>query len=57
MKPLKTKYKQVHAPRSQNGVGDYSGVGVRNKIGRIRDVYPTNPVSATLSKKAPKSLA
>ena len=39
------------------GAGDYYGTGVRNPIGRSRDITGINPVSKDKLQVAPKSLA
>lgn len=37
--------KTSHAPRSQQGTGDYYGRGIKAKIGKLRSspIYPPNP--------------
>lgn len=53
------KYIQAHTDNVKHGMGDYYGSGVRNPVGKIRDVSTPGqiPVSKGKLKKAPRSLA
>ena len=46
-----------HASKSKIGMGDHYGSGIRNPIGKIRDVTGITAVNPKSLKKAPKSLA
>lgn len=57
MKKVKTPMNS-HTPKTQKGMGDYYGSGIRNKIGRMReDSVGMYPVSKKGLKTPPKSLA
>lgn len=58
MKALKA-LKNAHTANTKIGQGDFYGTGVRNKIGRIRDVSTPGsvPMSRKGLKQAPKKLA
>ncbi len=47
--------KQAHTSNQKFGMGDFYGVGVKNKVGRVNDSY-MNPKSKNIG-KPPKSLA
>lgn len=47
----------AHTSKSQKGMGDFYGTGIRNPVGKIRDVSGLQMVSKAKSKKPPKSLA
>lgn len=51
--------KNVETLTSKTGkpMGDYYGTGIRQKIGRIRDISTVNPLSPNQLKKPPKKLA
>ena len=49
------KIKTAHTPKSAKGMGDYYGSGIRNPIGKIRDV--SGEKSPSKLKKPPRSLA
>lgn len=51
------KYKVAHTSQSQQGMGDYYGTGIRQKIGRMRSGMGTQTLSNSQLKKPPKSLA
>ena len=53
--PSDTDTRGTSAPSP--GAGDYYGTGVRNPIGRVRDVTGMNPVSKEKLGIPPKSLA
>jgi hypothetical protein len=60
MKQSKVKTnKQNHTSNSKTGMGDYYGVGIKQKEGTIRDMYlpNINPFSSEKMGKPPKSLA
>ncbi len=56
IKPIKP-IKQAHTPKSQIGMGDYYGTGVKNKVGRVREIIGTDKISNKKLGKPPKSLA
>ena len=48
----------AHTPKTQMGMGDYYGTGIKNKVGRMReDSIGHNPVSSRGMKRSPRSLA
>lgn len=49
--------KFAHTSNSKKGMGDYYGTGLRNPVGKIRDVFGSGPISKGNLKKPPKSLA
>jgi hypothetical protein len=51
--------KQAHTSNAKRGMGDAYGSGMKNPIGKIRDVSTpvTTPVSKIKLKKPPKSMA
>jgi len=49
--------KAAHTPKTKKGMGDFYGSGVKNKIGKIRDVTGYNDLPKSKLKKPPKSLA
>jgi hypothetical protein len=51
--------KQAHVANTKYGMGDSYGMGVKQKIGRMRDSYtpPVNVVPAKKLKKPPRGLA
>lgn len=53
---LKSKNKTARTDISQVGMGDWYGSGIRNKVGKIRDVYSINPISKKTN-TPPKKLA
>jgi hypothetical protein len=55
----KTKHREAHSANAKFGMGDYYGQAVRQKVGKIRSVYPidSNPPQPKSLKKPPKSLA
>lgn len=48
---------EAHTSKSKIGMGDHYGSGVKNPIGKIRDVMGITDVKPKGLKKAPKSLA
>lgn len=56
MKPPKP-LKNAHTSNSKKGAGDYYGSGVRNPVGKVKEVMGMKPMSAKDLKKKPKSLA
>ena len=52
-KPLK----QSHTANTKYGMGDFQGVGVKQKVGRLRDDYMINGYKSKNMGKPPKSLA
>lgn len=60
MKKTKIKTnKQFHTSDVKTGSGDFYGVGIKQKMGKIRDMYTPgiNPLSEKKLKTPPKSLA
>lgn len=57
MKSKKTNRKIAHTPKSPIGMGDFYGTGIKQKMGRNRDVTGLNEVSPKKMKVPPKSLA
>ena len=55
MKKAKTVF--AHTSKSQKGMGDYYGTGVKNPIGIPKDVLGMKTISPKKLKTAPKSLA
>lgn len=52
----KIPYKgQVHTPKSQKGIGDFYGTGVRAKLGKMREGVGMNFLTAKELKTPPKS--
>lgn len=49
--------KQNHSANTKFGMGDYYGVGIRNKVGTSKDVMGLDGVSKKKLKKPPRSLA
>lgn len=51
--------KQAHTSNAKRGMGDAYGSGMKNPIGKIRDVstVTTTPLSKVKLKKPPKSMA
>jgi len=47
--------KTAHTSNSQKGMGDYYGTGIRNPVGKLRDV--SGEKSPSKLRKPPKSLA
>jgi len=46
-----------HVPKSSVGMGDYYGTGVRAKVGRVREIVGSDPISKKGLSTPPKSLA
>lgn len=55
-KPLK-RTNEAHTSKSKIGMGDHYGSGVRNPVGKVRDVMGITDVTPKRLKKPPKSLA
>lgn len=58
MKKAKPLY-QVHTARTRIGSGDYTGTAIKQKVGKVRDIYPIDysPMSNKKIGTPPKSLA
>ncbi len=48
---------EVNTAKSQTGMGDYYGVGIKNPLGRSRDVMGMSDIKPKKLKKPPKTLA
>ena len=46
-----------HVSNESLGMGNYYGSGVRNKVGRVRDVFGVSEQSNRNTSKPPRSLA
>ncbi len=57
MKKAKSKSNLAHTPKSSYGMGDYYGTGIKQPIGKVRDVMGYKPGKSTKMGKPPKSLA
>lgn len=59
MKSVNKTVKNWHAPQASKGSGDSYGSGIKQKIGRIRDMYPVDGFNQSSKNqgKPPKSLA
>jgi len=51
------RFAVAHTPRSPQGLGDFYGTGVRQKIGRMREGMGMVEVSKKGMKTPPKSLS
>lgn len=49
--------KNAHTAKTQTGMGDYYGTGIKQKVGRARDIMGMTPIKPIKMKKPPKSLA
>ena len=49
--------REAHVSPTKKGMGDYYGTGIKNNVGRSRDVMGLNPISPKKLKTPPKSLA
>ncbi len=56
MKPKKT-VKQHNTSRSQIGMGDFYGTGMKQKVGRTKDIMTEKNLTKKQMKSPPKSLA
>lgn len=56
MKKVKTPM-NAHTPKTQIGMGDHYGSGIRNPVGRMRDDSMINHATTKKLGKPPKSLA
>lgn len=55
---MKTKVnKNAHASNAKYGMGDYTGTAVKNKVGKIRDVYSISPMAKQQSFNKKTSMA
>ena len=52
-----SKVKQSHTSPSSKGMGDYYGQGMKNPVGKIRDMSMSKPKAPSKIGKPPKSLA
>ena len=50
-------HKESHVANTKHGMGDYQGVGIKNPIGKARDVMDMNYKKSSKLKKSPKALA
>ena len=57
MKKLKSKVKQGHTSNSQIGHGDYYGTGIKNPVGKIRDMTGVKEIKPPKLKMPPRALA
>jgi len=49
--------KEWHASSSKIGMGDFYGSGIKQKVGRFREDFMSNPTPAKKLGKPPRSLA
>ena len=57
MKKIKS-IKQAHTPKSKIGMGDNQGIGIKQKVGTMREDMINMPFTPKRSvKRSPKSLA
>ena len=49
--------KEAHTSNSKMGMGDHYGSGIKNPVGKIRDVMGIGNIKSKRLSKAPKSLA
>lgn len=56
MKPIKP-LKKAHTSNSSRAQPDYYGSGIRNKIGKPREIMGMKPLGSKKVGKPPKSLA
>ena len=54
-KPKKNRF--AHTQNANVGMGDFYGVGIRNKVGKMRDGIGINPISKKQRSTPPKSVA
>lgn len=47
----------AHTARTQKGMGDYYGQGVRNPVGKMKEGMGLNPIPKSKLSKPPKNLA
>jgi len=57
VKKLISKTKQAHTSKSQIGMGDYYGTGIKNPMGRMRDGLGMKQLSTKKMKTPPKTWA
>lgn len=48
---------EAHTYKSQMGMGDYYGIGIKNPMGKSRDIMGLSDIKPKKLKKPPKSLA
>jgi hypothetical protein len=53
------KHTEWHVSKAKKGVGDFTGMAIRQKVGKLRSVYPVDYdiMSDKQIGKPPKSLA
>lgn len=51
------KSKAFHTPKSPKGMGDFTGSGVKNPVGKVKKSYLTDLPTTKSGKKAPKTIA
>lgn len=56
IKPLKNTT-EAHVSKTNQGMGDYYGTGIKQKVGRMREGMGMIEVTPKNLKKPPKSLA
>jgi hypothetical protein len=56
-KSIKGGLKTAHTSNSPRGMGEFTGSGVKNKVGRIRSLYSIDTAPAKNIGTPPKSLA
>jgi len=56
LKPLK-RSGEAHVSKTKFGMGDHYGSGIKNPVGKIRDVMGITDVTPKRLKKPPKKLA
>lgn len=49
--------KQAHTANTPFGMGDHYGQGVRNPVGKARDIMGNGPIPKSKMKKPPRNLA
>lgn len=56
---MKKSVKNFHTPKSSKGMGDGYGSGIKQKVGRIRSIFPVDGFDQPMKNKgqAPRSLA
>lgn len=49
--------KEAHTPNTKIGKGDHYGSGIKNPVGKSKEILGVNPLKPKKMGKAPKSLA
>jgi hypothetical protein len=49
--------KQSHSSNQKMGQGDHLGIGMKNPVGKVKEVFGFTPLGKKAKKSAPKSLA